>query len=464
MSGIVIGDSHITEPARRVPIKAEYDVVVIGGGTAGVVAALAAARGGARTALVERYGFLGGTLIGGATGVHSFFNLYKHAPATEKKQIVKGIPQEMVDRLTEAGGGLGHVEMLLGYDFTSMLTPCEPEVFKLVANRMCKEAGIDLLFHTLIVDAFAVGGQARGLIVESKSGREAILAKRVIDCSGDGDAAARMGAPFTLFKGEANYGVAMTFRVANVDLDRAAGFLRGKNALTQHAVAVKYGGSRESTIRIGANFKAWDSGWESSGTRGWLLSTGIRENDLTYLNCTGVFNLDSLSRDDLAAAEVQLREQVHAMTGFLRRAVGGFEDAHVSATSVQAGVRRTRIIGCQYDLPREAVLEGWSFPDEVARYGFIDNAQYFVKDNGTYGVPYRCLVPKNVDNLLVAGRLISTDQVVHNSTRNTALSMACGQAVGTAAALSLELGVTTAELDSRALRERLAADGAYFEG
>jgi len=466
MSSVEVGESHVLEPARRVPVKAEYDVVVAGGGTAGVVAAIAAARTGARTALVERYGFLGGCLIGGATGVHSFFNIYKREPSRthEKKQIVRGLPQEMIDRLTAAGGGLGHVEMILGYDFVSMLTPCEPETFKLVAFEMCREAGVDLLMHTFLADAFAVEGRARGLVVESKSGREAILAKRVVDCSGDADAAAKMGAPFTHFRGENNYGVSMTFRMANVDLDRAAEFLRGKGALTQWATAVKHGGTTESTVRIGASFRAWDSGYERYGARGGLLSTGIRHDDLTYLNCTGVAPLDSLSRDDLTDAEQKLRRQVSDTARFLRERVAGFEDAHLAATSVQAGVRRTRIVHCRYDLARDDVLKGRGFPDEVARFGFIDNRDYFVEDNGSYGIPYRCLVPLEVDNLLIAGRMMSTDTIVHNSTRNTACCMACGQAAGTAAALSLRLGVTTAALDPNALREQLRADGAYFEG
>lgn len=464
MGQVELGDSYVVERARQVPVKAEFDVVVVGGGTAGVVAALAAARTGAKTALIERYSFLGGTMINGATGIHSFFNIYKHAPRTERKQLIKGLPQEMVDRWTAAGGGLGHVEMIEGYDFVSMLTPCDPEVFKLVAFEMCAEAGVRLFMHTFLVDAFAVDGQARGLVVESKSGREAILARRIVDCSGDGDAAAFMGAPFTHYKGESNYGVGMVFRMANVDLDRAAEFLRSKGALTQWATAVKHGGTKESTVRIGANFRAWDSGWEASGTRGWLLSTGIRENDLTYLNCTGVANLDSLSRDDLTAAEHKLRKQVAAMGSFLRDRVAGFERAHVAWTAIQAGVRRTRIVHCQFDLPRDAVLKGWGYPDEIARYGFIDNHDYYVESNGSYGVPYRCLVPLEIDNLLIAGRMMSTDLIVHNSTRNTGLSMACGQAAGTAAALSLQLGVTTARLDPNVLREKLRADGVYFEG
>jgi len=286
----------------------------------------------------------------------------------------------------------------------------------------------------------------------------------VVDCSGDADAAACLGAPFTHFEGEGNYGVAMTFRMANVDLDRAAEFLRSKGALTQWATAVKSGGTKESTVRLGANFRAWDSGWEKAGFRGWLLSTGIRHDDLTYLNCTGVAPLDSLSRDDLTSAEQKLRRQVADTASFLRERVAGFEDSHVAATSVQAGVRRTRIVHCRYDLARDDVLKGRGFPDEIARFGFIDNRDYFVEDNGSYGIPYDCLVPLEVDNLLIAGRMMSTDTIVHNSTRNTACCMACGQAAGAAAALSLRLGVTTAALDPNALREQLRADGAYFEG
>jgi hypothetical protein len=455
MGQIKLGDNFVTEPERQVPISAEYDIVVVGGGTAGVVAAIAAARTGARTALVERYGFLGGCLIGGATGVHSFYNVFKKEPRTEPLHCIKGLPQEIIDRLTAAGGGLGHVEMIEGYDFVSMLTPCEPEIFKSVAFDMCQEAGVKLLMHSFLVDGFNIDGLARGLVIESKSGRECILAKRIVDCTGDGDAAAFLGAPYTVpgKDGEGYYGVALTFRVCNVDLDRAAEFVKSKGARTQWATAVKYGGSRETTVRLGANFTAWDSGWEVTGTRGWLLATGIRDNDMTYLNCTGYPYIDALNRDQLSDAEQALRKQVVLMGEFLRSKIGGFEDCHVAATSAQVGVRRTRIVTCQYDMPRQAVLEGWGFPDEIARYGFVDNRNYFVKDNGTYGMPYRSLVPQKIDNLLVAGRMVTSDHIAHNSTRNTGLSMACGEAAGTAAGLSLELGVSTARLDPQALSE-----------
>ena len=459
-----IGDSHIIESERRLPIKDSYDVLVVGGGTAGVVAALAAARGGARTALIERYGFLGGTLIGGATGVHSFFNIFKHEPRTEKKRLIAGLPQEIIDRLTAAGGGLGHVEMAEGYDFVSMLTPCEPEIFKLVAFDMCREAGVHLLLHSFVAGGIAAEGTARGVIVESKSGREAVLAQRIVDCSGDADAAAFLGAPFTHFTGQDNYGVSLTFRLAGVDLDRAAGFLRSKGALTQWASAVKYGGTAPSTVRLGADFRAYDSGVDKANFRGRILSTAIRENELTYVNCTGVSPLDSLSRDDLSLAEHLLHRQIIDTCTFLRQGVPGFEGAHVSASSAQAGVRRTRIIHCRYDLARDDVLKGRGFADEIARFGFIDNSKYFIENNGSYGIPYRCLVPQQIDNLLIAGRMMSLDTIVHNSTRNTACCMACGQAAGAAAALSLRLGVTTAALSAAALRQQLRSDGAYVEG
>jgi len=420
---------YIKLPEVKVPIKGEYDVVVIGAGPAGIVAALSAARTGAKTAIIEKYGFPGGCLVGGATGIHSFFNIFKAEPPTQKKQIVKGIPQEIIDRLTESEGGLGHIEMEKGYDFVSMLTPFDPEIFKFVTLKMLKEAGVHLLFHTFFVDACVGEGKVKAVVVHSKSGQEAIRGKIFVDCTGDGDLAAKV-ASFIHFKGKKNYGVSLTFRMGNVNLDKAADFLEKKGALTQLARAIKHRGTHLSVVRLGASFKPWQEEVQKRGIKNYLLSTSIRENDLTYLNCTGYAPLDSLSRDDLVKAELSLRDEVLRMVGFLQDCIAGFESAYLVGTSVQVGIRRTRIIKTVYELKREDVIQGKSFPDEIGRFAFIDNPNYFVKNGGSYGIPYRCLIPLESQNLLIAGRMMSTDTVVHNSTRNTACCMVTGQAAG----------------------------------
>ena len=184
------------EEYRKTPVRYDCDVVVCGGGTAGFTAALAAARNGADTILVERFGHVGGTLVNGAGPLHSFFNLYKAYAEAAKTQVVQGIPQEIVTRMMEASGSPGHLEQDKGGHYDSAITLIDWEIFKDVAFTMLEEAGVRILLHTVIADVIKDGGRLEGIIIEGKSGREAILARTVIDSTGDGDVAALAGAGF----------------------------------------------------------------------------------------------------------------------------------------------------------------------------------------------------------------------------------------------------------------------------
>jgi len=443
----------------------DCDVCVIGGGTAGFVAALASARTGAKTILIEKNGFIGGTAINGATGLHSYFNIYKPFPGVSKLQLVRGIPQEMVDELVKAGGSTGHVEMEKGYDFVSILTPVDPEVFKMVALKMCtKEPNLTLMLHTSVITSILKEeGIIDGVVINSKSGLEFIKAKIFIDCSGDGDVAAKGGAKFRHIKGneEGAYGVGLTFRIGNVNLEEFVDFLEEEKILTQLAKGVKPGDSKKSIIRIRASFSEKFKGEDVPRD---FFGTSIRPNELTHVNCIGFGPLDALSKDDLTKAEIVLREKAQDTLNWLKANIPGFSNSFVSGTSLSVGVRRTRAIECLYNLTREDVLEGRSFSDEIGRFGFIDNPNYFVKNGGSYGIPYRCLIPLGVKNCLVAGRMISLDFVVHNTTRNTACCMVQGQAAGTAAALSILENTEPSRLPIKLLQEKLTEDGVYFEG
>ena len=190
----------ITEAEREIPVKTKVDVLVVGGGTAGVAAAISAARLGAKTLVVERYGFLGGLVTGGPTGMHTFFNCYHDEDGipdpSKKRHLIKGLPQEIVDRLKEAGGGLGHIELELSKRFISVLTPVDPEVYKWLAMEMVLEAGADVSLYTYVSDVITENSRVKGVIIESKSGREAVLAKAIVDCTGDANVAAWAGAPY----------------------------------------------------------------------------------------------------------------------------------------------------------------------------------------------------------------------------------------------------------------------------
>lgn len=452
------------EIAFEIKRKHEYDVCVIGGGTAGFIAALASARTGASTVLIEKNSFIGGTAINGATGLHSFFNIYKPFPNTPKIQLVKGIPQEVVEELIKSEGSTGHIEMERGYDFVSILTPVDPEIFKTVALKMCmREPNLTLMLHTsAIAPILKEEGVIDGIIINSKAGLELVRAKIFIDCSGDGDIVSKAGAKFHHFKGieEGSYGVGFTFRIGNVNLEEFVEFLEERGILTQFAKGVKPGDNGESPIRIGASFI---NKFEGEDVPKYFLATSIRPNELTHVNCIGFGPVDSLSREDLTKAEVYLREKALRTLKWFKDNIPGFAGSFVSSTPVSVGVRRTRAVECLYNLTREDVLEGRGFYDEIGRFGFIDNPNYFVKDGGSYGIPYRSLIPVGVKNCLVAGRMISLDFVVHNSTRNTACCMVQGQAVGTAAALCVLENTEPSKLSPELLRDKLAKDGAYFE-
>ena len=456
-----MGNVETIEERKSTPVKLECDVLVAGGGTAGILAALAAARNGAKTVLVERYGHLGGTMINGAGPLHSFFNLWKAFPGVAKKQVVRGIAQEIVDRMVEAGGSLGHVEMKQGFEYDSVATIIDREVFKTLAFDMFKEAGVNLLLHTFMVDVVKEANSLKGIIIESKSGREAILAKTTIDTTGDADVAFRAGVKCHIMKRSA----AMPFGMANVDLKRAVAFFREKDMLTALAHGDK-GSERDDIVRIGFDIRkldAFNEIIEKIAYWGGPLTMSCHENDLGFINVTNTRPINAVDVGDITRAEIELREQVMGMAELMKKHIPGFEKAYLSWTPTQFGARRSRIVDCEYDLTLGDIVEGRRFDDEVALYGFHDMApEIMIKEGKAYGIPYRALLPRGVDNLLVAGRLITTAHKAHQSTRNTVSCMAQGQAVGTAASLCSRMNVTPRALDIKILRETLVKAGVYL--
>jgi ribulose 1,5-bisphosphate synthetase/thiazole synthase len=453
------------EKPRRLPISYTCDVLVVGGGTAGIVAALAAAETGAKTILVEKSGFLGGAMIHGAIVLHSFFNLYRAFPGVPKVQLVRGIPEKIVQAMIRAGGCPGHVEADLDADYDSVATCFDPEIFKRVAFDLMEEAGVKLLMHTFMVDTICEENTVQGIITETKSGREAIMAKVVVDCTGDGDVAFYAGAECLDKKRESDYAVANTFGMGNVDLLKAKEFLQERGFLRRTAYGYK-GSHRDDVIRLGFDLR--DD--EYLGAR--LKELGIwgpmtastRENQLTYINCTNIRGVDAIDRDDMTKAEVFLRRQLVAAAEFLQKNIPGFENSYLNWSSPQICIRRTRTVVCEYDITNDDVIEARGFSDEVARYGFHDLAPtYKIRDGGSYGIPYRALLPKKIDNLLVSGRMITSDYKAHMSTRNTVCCMVQGHAAGTAAAMAASKGITPRALSVKELQDRLEEQDVYIE-
>lgn len=446
----------------QTPVRYEYDVVVCGGGTAGFVAALAAARTGAKTILVDRYGFIGGSLINGAGPIHSFFNVFKPFPGVKKQQVIQGIPQEIIDRMVAEGASFGHLEQDKGGSYDSVITLIDWEQFKDVAFQMLVENHVKVLLHTMIVGAVMDGNRIQGVIIEGKSGREAILAKTVIDTTGDGDVAAFAGADFV--KKHDTTSVGFPFGMTNVDMTKLVEYLKENDMINQLIEGDK-GSDIDHVIRLGFELRkvpVFKEFMDKTGMWG-PLGFSMHENNYNYINSATLKNVDATDTEILSEAEITLRHQAMTLAKMLRQYIPGFEKAYVSWTPVSVGVRYTRVVECEHDMSLEEIVNCARFDDEVMLYGFHDSApRTMIKNGGYYGLPYRALLPKKVDGLLVAGRLITSDWDAHMSTRNTGSCMAQGQAVGTAAALCAKYGVTPRELDTDKLREELKAQKVFL--
>ncbi len=442
----------------------QFDVVAAGGGMAGIAAAIAAARQGAKTLLVEKAGWLGGMGITGATSLHNFFNIFGAHSGAERLRVVGGVGQELVDRCMQLNGALGHVRIERGGEFVSMATIVEPETFKLAAFQLCHEAGARLLLHTAVDEVRSTGGHIDGVVVWNKAGRSLVRAGQYIDCTGDGDVAAYAGADVVNFKADdpGAYHAGFTFRLCNIDLQALESDLERKGLIWHVAHAVKPGMSQPELVRISLDAKRMGELF-GEPILWYFFATSVRPREFTYVNCVNYGPNDGLDPDALTRAEVDMRGSMFGIADLFRRAVAGCQDCYVAGPAPSAGQRRARAIKCEHDITQDDCTEGRKFDDRIGCFSFIDNNRYLVKDAGWYDIPYRSLIPKKLDNLLIAGRMMSVDYVAHNSTRNTACCLVCGQATGTAAALAAKAGVSPRDLAQAELQRQLRADGALLE-
>lgn len=433
-----------------------YDVVIAGGGMAGIAATIAAARLGARTLLIEKAGWLGGMGITGATGLHSFYNIFDLDPGAERMRVVAGVAQELVDRVQAMGGGIGHARIERGGTFLSMITPVEPETFKLAAAQMCLEAGAELLLHTVLDEVRAADGHIEGMVVWNKAGRSLVRARQYIDCTGDGDLAAYAGAPFEHYKpGDPGaYAAGFTFRLVNLDLKRMEEDLERRGLITHLAHAVKPGMTEPDIIRLGIHTgKLGEAGVEN--VPGYLLSSSLRPRELTYVNCINYGPNDGLDPAALTAAEVDLRGKMLGVAEMFRKHIAGCEACYPAGPAPSVGQRRARAIHCEYELTQDDCTEGRRFDDAIGCFSFIDYPNTFVKGAGAYQIPYRALIPCGIDNLLIAGRMMTVELKAHASTRNTVCCLVSGQAAGSAAALAAGQGLAPRSVDIEQLQVTL---------
>jgi hypothetical protein len=445
--------AYYEEPAKKLPIR-RFDVVVAGAGTAGVVAAIAAARQGAKTALIEVKGYPGGTATEGGTALHSFYNLWKAFPGVKKRQVVRGIPQQIVDRLLKVGGTSGHAEMSEGYNYDSVCTCIDTELYKLTAFEMLVEAGVFVCVNTLLAGAIMDGPRIRGVIAESRSGREAFYAKCFVDCTAYGDLAAFAGAEFT----EPNdYPVVNSIGIANVSMEKYYEFLKKHDAVTQLARGLR-SGKDDQIVRLDGRAANLPAGFsKGAGKIGMsIVTTTTHDNYFMFIKINFKMPVSPTSRDEVAKAELELRCRQAKAVELFREYVPGCEKAFIARTSPKLCIRRGRLITCDYDITLPDVLEGRHFDDEVMVYGFHDSAPRLqVKDGGTYGIPYKALRVKGIENLLASGMMITSNHDAHMSTRNTVCCMGQGQGSGTAAALCAAKNCGTRDLRYSDLRDAL---------
>ena len=452
---------HYQEPARQLPVR-EFDVLIAGGGTAGVVAAIAAARQGSRVAMVEAKGYPGGLVVEGGTALHSSYNLWKAFPGVPSRQVVRGIPQEIIDRLATRGATSGHAEMLKGYDYDCVCTAIDTEMYKLVAFEMLQEAGVGIFVNTLLVGAIRDGSRVKGAIVESRSGREAFLAKTFVDCTGYGDLAAHAGAACS----EPNdYSVANSIGLAGVNVEAYHCFLESHGCLRELAIGRRDGRDGQ-VVRLNGNMKGLPTEFvdQARAIGMSLVTTTVHDDYFMFIKLNLKMPASATNRDEAAKAELELRQRQKKAAELFRKYVPGCRNAFITRTSPSLCIRRGRLIACDYDITIDDVLQGRHFDDDVMVYGFHDSAPRLqIKDGGTYGIPYRSLCVHGIDNLLAAGMLITSNHDAHMSTRNTVCCMGQGQAAGTAAALSAKSGVGIRELPYAQLRKALLCDGVYLE-
>lgn len=442
----------------------DADVVVAGGGPAGINAAIAAGRQGARTVLIERHGFLGG--MSTAALVYPWMTFH-----TEKGiQVIRGIAQEIVDRLSKLGGSPGHQRDTMGFVYS--VTPYHPEIYKVLAIDMLKEAGVKLLLHSFVDKTCVQDGRIESVLVSCKSGPIEVKGRVFVDATGDADLAYLSGASTVLGRegDRLTQPMTMKFRMRGVDLHQV-----------KEAILARPHNFYEKTLvdqlphipltGVSGFYEEWNAAELPINRDCVLLFPGPAEDEV-LINCTRVQGVDGTDVEDLTVAEEEGRRQVLLLEQFFRTRIPGFARASVSAVGSQIGVRETRRIAGEYSLTMDDVLEGRRFDDTIARSGYpIDIHDPsgkgltfgWIRGEGAYDIPYRSLLSKDCSNLLAAGRCISTTHEALATTRLTPSCMATGQAAGTAAAMASLQHISPHDLEIAGLQSELLKNDAILQ-
>ena len=473
-------EKYIIEPERKIEIIADVDVVVVGGGPSGLCAALASARNGAKTILVEKNDFIGGqwtnaySSFAGANAFGISFQNY------DGKHIIKGIGWEFIQRLMKIGGVApiikrkekdvrfrGKAGAYLNYPPSSSNGPAilNPENFKGLALDMVLEEGIILLLFTMAVDVLKSNNNVNGVIIQSKSGRQAILSKVLIDCSADADIAAAAGVPFEKLSKDELWEMDYGLILGNINNKKVAQFLKeNPEVLT----ASFFGGLHGWKERAPGDAQLLDNRLTIKCTLHRHEISPGRENAPILNNALGYTNGDPTNVWDLTKAEIEGRRSALEEIQWLRKNIPGYEQC-IAVDRIGLGIRESRRIIGEYIVTEEDISNGRKFEDSIGLNNmpfdmhFADGSweeKFFKK---TSEIPYRCILPKDIDNLLIAGRCISCTHIAQSALRKVPICCLTGQAAGTAAALCVKENLNPRNLDYKILQKTLREQDAIVK-
>ena len=439
----------------------DCDVLVVGGGVTGVAAATAAARSGARTILLEARPFVGGNATTGLC-LHNYIT-------KNGRQVVFGIAQEVVDRMIERGGAVGHIPFPDG--FCHSITPVDGEYFRIMSTEMLADAGVQILYGVNVVGVETQGREITEVHAAVKGGIRKIRARAYLDASGDADLVSY--ADGAVQKGEKATGkmqpVSMLLHFHSVDTRRIADAI----GVSEPAMATRPDFPEPIPVYFRGSFSRWNDVIREKGifpNDDHMVFFNTVWPDQVNVNTSAVFGIDGTDPIQLSRAAVELTHQAERIGGFLKQYVPGFENAYLVPAGF-AQVRQTRVIEGLYQITDDDALEGRKFDDTIGQVCFPidihdpDTGQasfYPIGDDGAFDIPFRSLVPRDLDNVIVAGRCLSATHMAFGATRNMAPCLVSGQAAGVAAAQSAATGSSIPDLDVAALQKTLLGQGVFL--